>query len=310
MAKALIFFKRAEMTTTRRRRSHNVRSARTDAGTCSRPRNEILGLEITRERLSKAFSLLGPSSTNVLQSVDSTRGGWFRIAESYPGAWQQNVVIDRDTVLAQSTAFACITLIASDAAKLRHKLVQQDSNGIWEETTSPAFSPFLRKPNHYQNHIQFKEWWFLSKLIHGNTYALKQRDSRGVVIAEYLLDPTKVTPLVSEEGAIFYRLKVDNLSGLSEEITVPAREIIHDRMNCLFHPLVGVSPLFASGLAALQALRIQNNSTVFFANNTNPGGVLTAPGPITDEAAVDIGARWAANYSGLNSGKLRCLATA
>lgn len=43
----------------------------------------------------------------------------------------------------------------------------------------------------------------------------------------------------------------DNLSTLEEGLTVPASEIIHDRMNCLFHPLVGISPIFACGLAAM-----------------------------------------------------------
>jgi len=235
-------------------------------------------------------------------------GGWFRILEAFPGAWQHNIVADRDTILAQSTVFACITLIASDMAKLRQKLVQQNDEGIWTETESAAFSPFLRKPNGFQNHIQFKEWWALSKLIHGNTYALKQRDERGVVIAQFLLDPARVEPLVSDtNGAVFYKLKTDNLAGLGNEVIVPAREMIHDRYNCLFHPLIGLSPLFAAALAALQALRIQNNSTTFFGNNSNPSGILTAPGPIDDDVAVDIGTRWNTNYGGANAGKVAVL---
>ena len=259
---------------------------------------KIFGLTITRAPKEKA-----------LQAVDNRyRGrGWFHIGEPYSGAWQQNVSWDRDSILAQSTAFACMTLIASDMAKLQQNLMQEDSDGILSRTTSPAFSPVLRKPNHYQNYIQFKETWALSKLIHGNTVALKQRDQRGVVIAEYILDWTKVTPLVSDDGSVFYRLKADNLSSITDEIVVPAREIIHDRMNCLFHPLVGLSPIFACGLPALSNLRIQNNSATFFGNNANPGGILTAPGPISDDAAADIKARWDQTYSGLNSGKVAVL---
>lgn len=235
-------------------------------------------------------------------------GSWFRILEAFPGAWQQNISADRDTILAQSTVFACITLIASDMAKLRQKLVQQNDEGIWSEIESAAFSPFLRKPNGFQNHIQFKEGWALSKLIHGNTYSLKQRDERGVVVAQYLLDPCRVEPLVSDtNGAVFYRLKTDNLAGVDNEVIVPQREMIHDRYNCLFHPLVGIAPLYAAALAALQALRIQNNSTNFFGNNSNPGGILTAPGPIDDDVAIDIGTRWNTNYGGMNAGKVAVL---
>ncbi|WP_416381322.1 hypothetical protein, partial [Klebsiella pneumoniae] len=38
---------------------------------------------------------------------------------------------------------------------------------------------------------------------------------------------------------------------------VPAREVIHDRFNCLFHPLIGLSPIYAAGLAAMQGHHIQ-----------------------------------------------------
>jgi HK97 family phage portal protein len=242
-----------------------------------------------------------------------TRGGWyrilsnFRVNEAYPGAWQQNMVADVGTSLAHHAVWACVTLIASDIGKLRPKLVEQDSDGIWSEFESAAFSPVLRRPNHYQNYIQYKEWWALSKLIHGNAYSLKQRDARGVVIALYLLDPTRVTPLVADDGAIFYQLNTDNLSGLKRQIVVPAREIIHDRFNCIFHPLVGVSPLYASAQAALIGLRIQENQSGFFVNGSNPGGVLTAPGAISNETAQRLSDHWNSEYTGAGAGKIAVL---
>ena len=55
-------------------------------------------------------------------------------------------------------------LAASDVAKLRVKLVERDTDGIWSETSNPAYSPVLRKPNLFQNRIQFWECWILSKL--------------------------------------------------------------------------------------------------------------------------------------------------
>ena len=77
---------------------------------------------------------------------------------------------------------------------------------------------------------------------------LKVRDNRKVVVGLHVLDPTRVQPLVSDDGTVFYRLSSDNLAGIDDEIVVPAREIIHDRMNCLFHPLVGTPPVFAQRL--------------------------------------------------------------
>lgn len=236
------------------------------------------------------------------------RGGWWpMVRESFAGAWQKNVEIHQDTVLSFHAVFACQTLIASDVAKLGIKLVSQDSDGIWSETKNPAYSPVLRKPNAYQNRIQFVESWVLSKLQAGNTYVLKQRDARRVVVAMYVLDPGRVKPLVADDGSVYYELKTDHLAGLTEAVIVPASEIIHDRFNCFFHPLVGLSPIFANGLAATQGLSIQSNATRFFQNGSQPGGVLTAPGAIADETAARLKALWDSNYSGANVGKVAVL---
>lgn len=248
-------------------------------------------------RVAKAVGLAPIYATNT--------GWWPLIREPYAGAWQRNEQWTADTVLAYHAVYACITLIFSDIGKLRPRLVVADDNDIWTETTNPAFTPVLRKPNRFQNHIQFKEWYIASKLIRGNTYILKQRDNRGIVVALYPLDPCRVTVLVSPDGSIFYRLSADNLSGIEPgTIEVPASEIIHDRMNCLFHPLMGVSPLFAAGLAASEGLRIQNNAAKFFGNNSQPGGILTAPGAISDATAQRLREYWKENFTGDNSGNV------
>lgn len=177
---------------------------------------------------------------------------------------------------------------------------------MWVETTSPAFSPLLRKPNHYQTRQQFIESWIISKLLHGNTYALKFRDARNVVTAIYVLDPSRVTPMVAPDGSVFYQLQQDDLSKLPGGTypAVPASEIIHDRAECLFHPLVGISPLFAAHLAASQGLRIQKNSERFFKNMSSPGGMLTAPATISDETAKRLKTEFEANFSGDKMGRL------
>lgn len=251
---------------------------------------------------AKSIEKRGPAS-----AVSGSRGGgWFPwIHEPYTGAWQRNDEWKSPTVLAHYAVYACVTLIANDIGKLRQRLMELDANGIWKETASPSFSPVLRKPNGYQNHIQFKQWWQTSKLTKGNAYGLKQRDNRGIVTAIYLLDPDRVTVLVADNGEVYYQCNGDELNELgSEGVTVPASEMIHDRMNCLFHPLVGVSPLYACALAACQSLKMQNDSSTFFENGARPGGILSAPGAISDETAARLKAHWDANYTGQNAGKV------
>ena len=260
----------------------------------------LLGYDIT---IAKA--------TRPLSTLDS-RGGWYpvwpTVREAFTQAWQQNSVASTETVLSYFAVYACTTLISSDIGKMRIKLVAQDANGIWTETESAAFSPVLRKPNRYQNRIKFVEWWIMSKLLHGNTYALKERDARGVVVALYILDPTRVTPLVAPDGSVFYELKRDVLSGLeTDTVIVPAREIIHDVGYALYHPLIGVSPLRACSVGAQQGLSIQTASSAFFANGSTPGGVLTAPGAISQDTANRLKTYWEEQYSGSSTGKIAVL---
>ncbi|HJW51278.1 MAG TPA: phage portal protein, partial [Burkholderiaceae bacterium] len=146
-----------------------------------------------REQVKAATSLtLTPAA-----SSSYAGGAWFRlIQESFPGAWQRNVELatTRD-LLRFPPIYTCVTLIADDVAKLRVKLTAQRDFGdrtVWLETSVPDASPFLRvlrKPNEYQTRVQFWQAWMVSKLINGNTYALKARDQRGIVTALYVLDP-------------------------------------------------------------------------------------------------------------------------
>jgi HK97 family phage portal protein len=256
----------------------------------------IFGFDITRAKVAKALPLHG---------VDDR--GWHVVQESFLGAWQREVTINPETVLTNWTVFSCMTLIAGDVGKMRPRLMAPDGK-IFVETNSPSFSPVLKKPNGYQTWQKFIESWMLSKLGWGNTYVLKVRDARKVVVALHVLDPARCKPLVAPNGEVYYQLQDDELAQIPEGMpAIPASEVIHDRMWCLYHPLVGLSPIFACGLAATQGVNIQGNSSKFFENMSRPSGILTAPGQISDETAARLKAAWTENYGGDNIGKTAVL---
>jgi HK97 family phage portal protein len=245
---------------------------------------------------------------------------WGIVREAATGNWQRNITVEtKEGLLTNPAIFSAVTGIAADIGKLRLKLVEdKDGDGIWEEVTSGApWLQVLRKPNHYQNRIQFLIQWLLSKLLAGNTYVLKERDARGVVNALYVLDPRRVTPLVADDGAVFYELQIDQLSNITQEqrpdlfadgrIVAPASEIIHDRMPALWHPLVGVSPLYACAMSGTLGNKITNHSATFFDNKALPGGVLSAPGKINTETAERLKKDFEAKFGGENRGRLAVL---
>lgn len=254
------------------------------------------------------MKLFKKKEKNLSSSLGSSfgSGGW-RVLEPFTGAWQRNIEWRRESVLSHPAIFSCITLIASDISKLKLRPVVTDSNGITTILNSDQYD-VLRKPNQYQNRIQYWESRILSKLIRGNSYVLKGRDSKGKVNKLYVLHPDLVTPLVSDSGEVFYQLGGDNINNITQTgVTVPASEIIHDRFNCFFHPLVGLSPIFACGLIAHGGLKIIENNAKLFENGARPSGILTAPGAISDETAKRLKEHWERNYSGDNYGKTAVL---
>ena len=226
------------------------------------------------------------------------------VREPFTGAWQRNISETPNSILAFSAVYSSITGIAGDISKMRIK-ISRNEDGIWTEITQKSpWLPLLKTPNHYQHRVQFVSDWIVSKLRNGNAYVLKERDQRGVVNALYVLDPAKVTPLVAENGDVYYQLGDDDLAHVEDSIVIPANELIHDRMCPLWHPLIGVSPLYACAVSTTMGNKIQANSTTFFSNMSRPGGILTAPGHIADATAQRLKEQWETNYGGGNVGKI------
>lgn len=264
-------------------------------------------IELTRDRAPKPAGVDMTPARITHALVAPPDRGWVRIFDSYSGAFQQDSALDQTSIVRQSAVFRCIALIAGDIAKLNLRLMAR-TQGVWQETANPAFSPFLRRQNAFQTRLEFIRYWVCSLLLSGNMYALVRRDGRGMVTRATVLEPSLVTPLVSDEGDIFYRVDTgDMLSSVgAQSVTIPARDIIHDKYICLNHPLIGNSPLQVAGAAATGNQKASEYSASFFTNRAMPSGVLEVPEGLTTEQAADVRDKWQ-TYTGTNSGKVAIL---
>ena len=257
---------------------------------------DVFGLQL-RHQPYGAESTLGLERIKAIgdgaRPVSGSGRAWVPvIREPFACAWQQNQECTVENVTAHVAVFACVSLIASDFGKSRPMLTIADADGITTEVENSAYSPVLRKPNGFQIRQQLFEYWQTSKLLTGNAYILKRRDARGVVNGLYVLDPSRVRVLQAPDTSVFYALMPDPTAAIEEALIVPAREIIHDIYLAIWHPLIGVGPIYACGRAAIQGLTIQSNSTEFFQNASQPAGILTAPGPISQPTADRAKAKW------------------
>ena len=237
------------------------------------------------------------------------RNTWRLITEPFAGAWQRNIEESRGDLITYPTLYACVSRISSDIGKLPFSLRRRDRSGVWVEVPLDGRAAVLRKPNGFQTAAQFRECWSLSKLMNGNTFVLKQRDASGAVVALYVLDAERVLPMVTDAGNVYYQLQTDKLAKLpdgypAENLIVPATEIIHDRCMTVHHPLIGVPPLAAAHWPALKNMKIMRSATEFFANNAQPGGLLTAPAGMSAKDAEEVKDYWNKEFSGPHAGKV------
>lgn len=264
---------------------------------------KILGLEIGR---SKPVAKAGQQ---IIVDTNQSSGFLSFIRESFAGAWQRNIVVDRSSVLAYFAVYSCMSLISADIGKLRPKIMKPKGK-VNVDVIDKDYTKLLKRPNKYQTWQKFAEQYALSKLSHGNTYVLLVRDNKRVVVEMHVLNPMLIKTLITEDGDVYYQPSEDRLAHIAPEnasYAIPSSDMIHDTMVCLFHPLVGVSPIYACGLAATQGLTIQRNSTTFFDNMSRPSGMLTAPAKISDETANRLKKEWENNFTSGNIGKLAVL---
>jgi HK97 family phage portal protein len=78
-------------------------------------------------------------------------------------------------------------------------------------------------------------------------------------------------------------------------------------MNCLFHPLVGTPPVFASGLASMLGLNAQKTSALLFENASQPGGMLIYPGEINEVEEQRVKEQFEQRFSRQNLGRVAIL---
>ena len=231
------------------------------------------------------------------------------ISESFAGSWGRHIVAEsRENLCQFSPVYACISRISSDISILRPMLMTPGKGGTKVEVTDSRspYMPLMKRPNPYMNWIQFLSYWVTCKLLYGNAYAIKDRDSRGIVVALYPVSPRIAKPMVAPDGEVYYAFSGDNLARIPNgEAALPASEVVHDRMNCLFdHALVGVPPIYAAAASGTLGMRIQANSEKFFANMSRPSGHLSFANKVDDDQLKLLKKQFEEGFSGGNLGRL------
>lgn len=207
-----------------------------------------------------------------------------------------------------ATVNACVNAYAQTIAQLPGGHFQQTGKGDPERITTSAAARILRNPNEYQTRSDFLLNLVTDLLFDGNGYAWAERNNRGEVSALHLMSARGTSPWIEPESrAVFYALGANPLAGQIDYL-VPARDVLHVRGRTRpGQPLRGVSPLTWAALAQAANVAISGTQAAFFANASQPSGVLATDQPLTREQMTRLREAWAEHAAGVAAGSVPIL---
>lgn len=177
---------------------------------------------------------------------------------------------------------AAINVLSQDVAALPLKLYRSDGKSREEVIDHPLAAVLRYAANDRMTSYEFRETQMVSLLHLGNSYAYKQTDSLGRVMALYPLRPDRMTVSMSAEtgGLTYTYTPIDKTLPTTE---FSAAEILHIK-GLSSDGMVGRSPLsdFREKLGEIAATERMTQS--FFGNGMKRGAVLKHEKTLSDGA--------------------------
>jgi HK97 family phage portal protein len=210
-----------------------------------------------------------------------------------------------------STVEACVWAYIRAIAQLPGYHKRGLASGGTETVTTSALARLLRSPSDYQTSSDFLVHLVRSLLYTGNSYWIAQRNSRQEVVALHWTNPRlcrvrEIRIPGQLYGEIFYEvgdnplINMPSLAGNS--LIVPARDVLHVKLDTRRNPLIGETWLSALAPELATDAAIHNSSATFSSNMSRPSGVLTTDLQIKKVELDQLRALWDEQAKGMNSG--------
>jgi HK97 family phage portal protein len=240
--------------------------------------------------------------------------GWLSAkAGQYANWWQMGY--DPLPAGISSMVEACVSAYAQTVAMCPLVHWERLDNGGREQVTTSALSRIAIAPNDYQTRSDFLMNLVRSLYLDGNAYALALRNNRFEISSLHGMNP-RMCRAQAFNGEIYYELGgnsvVDGLIAsydLDPDMlrAVPARDVLHVKLNSICDVLHGETPLAAAGLAVAANNAILTQSISFFANQSRPSGILSTDLKLDKSKMDELRRLWDEKSVGLNAGSVPIL---
>ncbi len=208
------------------------------------------------------------------------------------GPSASGVSVSPERALRNIACYACVRVLAESVGSLPCQTFKRDgaSRVRVDDDRERLLS---REPNPFQTAETFWSTVMGHALIHGNGYALVERDGNNRPSALWILDPRTTAPYRRRsDGALFFGSHVTGVGTVSFD----SRDVIHLRGFGLGD--VGISPVGVARNAIGEALAAEEYAGAFFSNSAVPGGVIKYARKLSDSDHAEAARRWSALHKG------------
>jgi HK97 family phage portal protein len=217
------------------------------------------------------------------------------------------VDVNPDSAVRMSTVYACVRLLGDTISSLPlGAYVRRGRNRISYGNVYGSTPNWVNNPNPETTRLEFYEQIIASLNLEGNAFILKVKDDMGEVLELYCLNPKDVLverPIPGEP----VRYKIRDTYGNFSFILGPD-DLVHIPLFRLPGQLLGLGPIGAARVTLGSAMAAEVYAASYFGNAANPGGVIEAPGDMTEEQVSDLARDWNITHTGpYRAGKIGVL---
>ncbi len=201
-------------------------------------------------------------------------------------------VVSESSALTLTAVYACVRILAGALAMLPLRVYERVPRGTrldkYPAEDHAAYGLLHDAPNADMTSFVWRETTQGHLCLRGNGYGLIRRDNAGRPRAIEQLVPWQVAP-ERVNGRLFYRI---------DGAAVSADEVLHVP-GFGWDGTRGYSPITLARQSLGLSLAAEEFGARFFANGSNPGGVIQVPQKLSDDGYDRIAASWEQAHAGL-----------
>lgn len=212
--------------------------------------------------------------------------------------------ITGDAAMQLTAVYACVRVLAESVSTLPFCIYRENANGGKDKITDHwLYRLFAKRPNAWQNPMEFREMMQGHLALRGNAFAQIVGSSNGEVTDLIPVHPDRVAIEMLNDSNWRYRI-----SNRDQSVTVLGRGEMWHLKGLSGDGIVGYNPIQAARKAIMTGLAAQDYGMRYFINDAKPGGWIEYPGQFKDdEQRRQFRERWQSMQTGENRGKVSVL---